>query len=175
VITIGEVPADDGELGKLRDDLRADLLIRYPEEGADTDAHLAPGIRFLLMRKDGAAIGCCALQTNAESGLDGLELKRMYVVPGSRGTGAANLLLAAAEQLARDMGASQIYLETGTGQPEAVRLYERNGYTGIPLYPPYVESVLSLSYAKALGSGAPAASVMSVTSVTSAESVRRAG
>lgn len=150
VIKIEQVPADDEALGKLRQELRADLTARYPEDGADSDDHLAEGIRFLLMREDGVAIGCCALQRNEASGLDGLELKRMYVVPTSRGTGAAGHLLAAVETLARELGAPQIYLETGTRQPEAIRLYERNGYQRIPLYAPYVESAMSLSYAKAM-------------------------
>ena len=74
----------------------------------------------------------------------------MYVVPTSRGTGAASLLLEAAEALARDLGAPQIYLETGTRQPEAIRLYERSGYREIPLYEPFIGSSLSVSYAKTM-------------------------
>jgi GNAT superfamily N-acetyltransferase len=148
VITIEPVPADDEELGKLRQELRADLSARYPEVGADSDDHLTGGIRFLLLRENGVATGCCALQRNDDSGLDGLELKRMYVVPTSRGTGVAGRLLAAAEALAQRLGAPRIYLETGTGQPEAIRFYERSGYTRIPLYAPYVGSPLSVSYEK---------------------------
>jgi putative acetyltransferase len=150
VIKIEQVPVDDEELGKLREELRADLTVRYPDDGADSDDHLSQGIRFLLMRDDDVPIGCCALQRNEASGLDGLELKRMYVVPTSRGSGAAGQLLAAVEALARELGAPQIYLETGTRQPEAIRLYERNGYRQIPLYPPYAESPISISYAKAM-------------------------
>ena len=152
MITIEPAPADDEELAKLRQELRADLSARYPEIGADSDDHLTEGIRFLLMREDGVAIGCCALQTNPHSGLDGLELKRMYVVPASRGTGAASRLLDAADTLARQLGAPRVYLETGTGQPEAIRFYERGGYTGIALYPPYVDSTLSLAYEKVFDS-----------------------
>ena len=148
VITIEPVPAEDEELAKLRQELRADLSARYPEVGADSDDHLTEGIRFLLMREDGAAIGCCALQQNPHSGLEGLELKRMYVVPTSRGTGAASRLLEAAEALARELGAPRVYLETGTGQPEAIRFYERSGYSAMALYPPYVGSTISLGYQK---------------------------
>jgi GNAT superfamily N-acetyltransferase len=151
VLKIEQVPADDAELGKLRQELRDDLTARYPDEGADGDNHLSAGIRFLLMRQDDVAIGCCALQRNEVSGLDGLELKRMYVVPTARGTGVAGQLLAAAERLARELGAARIYLETGTRQQEAIRLYERHGYSQIPLYPPYTESAISVSYAKTLG------------------------
>ncbi len=150
MLKIEQVPSDDEELAKLRQELRADLTARYPDVGADGDDHLSGSIRFLLIRRDGAAIGCCALQHNEESGLDGLELKRMYVVPTARGTGAAGRLLAAAEDLARELGAPQIYLETGFGQPEAIRFYERSGYREIPLYPPYAESAISVSYAKAI-------------------------
>ncbi len=153
MITIEPVPADDEELAKLRAELRADISARYPGIGADSDDHLTQDIRFLLMREGGAAIGCCALQPNPDSGLDGLELKRMYVVPTSRGTGAASRLLDAAEALARELRAPRIYLETGTGQPEAIRFYERSGYTGIPLYPPYVGSPLSVSYEKVIDAG----------------------
>ena len=150
MIKIEQVPADDEELGKLRQELRADLTARYPEQGADTDDHLNESIRFLLMSQDEVAIGCCALQRNEGSGLDGLELKRMYVVPAARGTGVANRLLAAAEALGRELGAPQIYLETGTRQPESIRFYERNGFGEIPVYPPFAGSALSVSYAKAL-------------------------
>ena len=151
MITIEPVSADDEELAKLRQELRADISARYPDDGADSDDHLTEGIRFLLMRDEGTVIGCCALQQNPDSGLEGLELKRMYVVPTSRGSGAASRLLEAAEALARELGAPRVYLETGTGQPEAIRFYERSGYTGIPLYPPYVGSPLSLAYQKVFG------------------------
>lgn len=150
VITIEPVPADDEELAKLRQELRADISARYPGVGADSDDHLTEDIRFLLLREDGTAIGCCALQPNPDSGLEGLELKRMYVAPTSRGTGAASRLLEAAEALARELGAPRVYLETGTAQPEAIRFYERSGYSRIPLYPPYLESTMSVSYEKAL-------------------------
>ncbi len=151
VITIDEVAADDTDLAVLRRALSDDMAARYPEQAPDGDDHLAADIRFLLSRRDGVALGCCAIQTNAGSGLDGMELKRLYVVPEARGTGAAQSLLETAEALAARLGAVQIYLETGIRQPEAIRFYERNGYSEIALYPPYVGSTLSISYAKALG------------------------
>jgi hypothetical protein len=41
-------------------------------------------------------------------------------------------------------------LETGTGQPEAVRLYEREGYHPIPQFGDYIGESTSLCFAKAL-------------------------
>ncbi|WP_067460094.1 GNAT family N-acetyltransferase [Actinomadura macra] len=66
-----------------------------------------------------------------------LELKRMYVASDQRGTGVSTALLSAVEGAARSLGAPRIVLQTGDRQPDAVRLYERAGYTRIPIFPPY--------------------------------------
>lgn len=151
------VPADDGALDVLLCAYFKELAGRYWEEETSWDefqAELTPSVRFLLAREagpGGAALGCCALQENAKSGLQGLELKRMYVDPAARGSGAAKALLQAADALARDLGAAQIYLETGVRQPEAVRFYEREGFTEIPRYPPWEDAELSVTYARKVG------------------------
>ncbi|MGH6654070.1 MAG: GNAT family N-acetyltransferase [Actinocrinis sp.] len=142
--------AHDARLAVLRRALSDDMTARYPEFEPDSDDHLTANIRFMLACRGVAALGCCAIQTNAGSGLDGMELKRMYVVPEVRGSSVAQMLLGSAEFLAAQLGAAQLYLETGVRQPEAIRFYERNGYSRIPLYPPYTESALSVSYAKSL-------------------------
>jgi GNAT superfamily N-acetyltransferase len=134
-----------------------ELAGRYWEHEASWDefqAELTSSVRFLLAREaggDGAALGCCALQENAKSGLPGLELKRMYVEPAARGSGAAKALLQAADALAQELGAPHIYLETGLRQPEAMRFYEREGFTEIPRYPPWVDEELSVTYARRVG------------------------
>ena len=153
VIEVGPVAADDEVLGVLLRAYFKDLGARYWEEETSWDefqAELTPDVRFLLARGagGGAALGCCALQENPKSGLDGFELKRMYVDPAARGTGVAGALLGAADALARELGAPQIYLETGVRQPEAVRFYEREGFAEIPLYPPWIGMELSVAYAR---------------------------
>ncbi|MDL4771547.1 GNAT family N-acetyltransferase [Actinomadura xylanilytica] len=82
-----------------------------------------------------------------------LELKRMYVDPGHRGHGVSSALLAAADEAARDLGAARIVLQTGDRQPEAVRLYERAGYTPIPVFPPYDRLSYSACFEKVIGAG----------------------
>ena len=157
-IEVGPVPADDEVLDVLLRAYFKELAGRYWEEETSWDefqAELTPSVRFLLAREageGGAALGCCALQENAKSGVDGLELKRMYVEPAARGGGAARALLRAADALARELGAPQIYLETGLRQPEAMRFYEREGFTEIPRYPPWVDMELSVTYARRVGS-----------------------
>lgn len=157
MVDVEQVPSDDEALDVLLRALFKDLAGRYWEDEMTWDSYRAevtPDAVFLLARETGggAALGCCALQKNPKSGLQGLELKRMYVDPGVRGSGVASALLQAADALAGRMGEPQIYLETGTRQPEAVRFYEREGFTEIPLYPPWIGMDLSIAYARAVGS-----------------------
>jgi GNAT superfamily N-acetyltransferase len=81
---------------------------------------------------------------------DELEIKRMYVVPGSRGSGVADELLASMEQVARDEGAGRVVIHTGDRQHAALRFYDRHGYTPIPVYPPYEAVTYSLCFEKVL-------------------------
>jgi putative acetyltransferase len=95
----------------------------------------------------GEAIGCGALRAlDAESA----EVKRMYVVPGSRGSGVAPALLNALEDAARERGWTTLKLETGVAQPDAIRFYEREGYHRIPRFGHYADWDISVCYAKAL-------------------------
>jgi len=58
----------------------------------------------------------------------------MFVRPEARGSGVADLLLAAAEQYARGDGASLIRLNTRSDLVEARALYAKHGYQEIPPY-----------------------------------------
>ena len=62
------------------------------------------------------------------------EIKRMYVAPEARGRGLGRALLAALEDLARDLGYAVARLDTGAEQPGARRMYERAGYESVPDY-----------------------------------------
>jgi GNAT superfamily N-acetyltransferase len=93
------------------------------------------------------AVGCGGLRT-----LDPThgEIKRMYVIPEARGTGVSTAILSALEGEARSRGWSRLVLETGDQQPDAMRFYEREGYTLIPNFGYYADSPLSVCYEKAL-------------------------
>ena len=54
-------------------------------------------------------------------------------------------------------GWSRLVLETGTGQPDAVRFYTREGFTPIPKFGYYADSADSLCYGKTLAPHDPAA------------------
>ncbi|MEV0613505.1 GNAT family N-acetyltransferase [Nonomuraea sp. NPDC050404] len=145
-LTITHVSGDDPRIRRLVRDLDADLAARYPTALDEIVARLDPASRFLLAELDGQPAGCCAVQPL----LGGAELKRMYVTPQARGRGVARRLLAEAEALAIALGHTEIRLETGVHQPEAIALYTRAGYTPIPVYPPYAYDPLSRCYAKPL-------------------------
>lgn len=137
--------------------LNAELLGRYPEEGAThfrLDAgEVAPGRgAFVVAWGAAGAIGCGAVRRldDAVAGVAAAELKRMYVVPSARGARVGAAILAALEGEARALGVTRLVLETGERQPEALTLYRRAGFVAIPRFGEYVGSALSLCMAKTL-------------------------
>ena len=132
------------ESQELLRELNTDLIRRYrgdghrPSMGADT----LKVVSFLVARDDaGRQLGCVALRRRDDGSL---ELKRMYVRQEARGTGLADRLLAEAEGRARALGAERVKLETGLAQPEAMAVYERNGYEPIEPYAERLDRVLAV-------------------------------
>jgi GNAT superfamily N-acetyltransferase len=103
---------------------------------------------FVLVRlDDGAAVGCGGLRRlDDTSG----EVKRMYVAPASRGSGAADTVLDALEAHAAEFGWTHLRLETGDRQPDAVAFYRRRGYERIANFGPYADSSSSLCFEREL-------------------------
>ena len=83
---------------------------------------------------------------------DTVEIKRMFVAAEFRGRGFARAVLARLEELADEMGARRIVLETGLKQPEAMALYATSGYERIDGFGHYRDQPLSASFGKALAS-----------------------
>lgn len=132
--------------------LNAELLLRYPEEGAthfDLAAEeVAPGRgAFVVAWRDDRAVGCGAVR-RLEA--DVAEIKRMFVAETARRAGIAGRILARLEDEARALGITRLVLETGERQPEALALYRRAGFVEIPRFGAYVDSALSLCMAKTL-------------------------
>lgn len=57
-----------------------------------------------------------------------VEIKRMFVEDSQRGKGIASAMLANLETWARELGYEKSVLETGKGQPNAIKLYQKYGY-----------------------------------------------
>ena len=66
-----------------------------------------------------------------------MEVKRMYTIPGHRGKGIATKVLNELEKWASELSYQKCILETGWRQPDAIWLYEKNGYSRIPNYGKY--------------------------------------
>lgn len=157
--TIDLVPFDDEEAAALRAAQRAELDFRYGsddhEPGTVPSAVDVPV--FLVARTTdtataGTPIACGGLRPLGPELFDGtaVEVKRMYVDPAARGSGVAAAVLRELERHAARLGAERVVLETGTMQPDAMRFYEREGYTAIPRYGHYADSELSVCYERAL-------------------------
>jgi GNAT superfamily N-acetyltransferase len=79
------------------------------------------------------------------------EVKRMVVDPAQRGRGLGRAVMLELERIARSADVRRLILQTGDRQPEAVGLYEALGYTPIPIYDPYAETMpFSLCFEKTL-------------------------
>lgn len=140
---------------RLRTAQREELDARYgcSDHEPGTLPSAADITTFLVARDgSGTALGCGALRLLEPGSAGGrrAEIKRMYVEPAARGTGVAVAVLRGLEAEARALGVTELLLETGTGQPDAIRFYEREGYTVIPNYGPYVGSAISVCYARTL-------------------------
>jgi GNAT superfamily N-acetyltransferase len=92
---------------------------------------------LLALAEDGIPIGHVALRRLG----DEWEVKRLIVTTGARRRGVGRVLLGAVEDIARRNGARRVILQAGDKQPEAVAMYERLGWTPIPVYEPYVETM----------------------------------
>ncbi|MDA2804139.1 GNAT family N-acetyltransferase [Nocardiopsis suaedae] len=153
-IIVQDIPWDHPTGSALRLAQEQETLERY---GGDTEAGPKPSSEdaaaFLLATDGatGAAVGCGGLRRLDASTY---EIKRMYVAPEWRGRRIGGLLVRALEEHARGLGALCMRLETGAEQPEAMRLYERCGYTRIDRFGPYADCELSVCYERVLD-GAP--------------------
>jgi GNAT superfamily N-acetyltransferase len=119
----------DAELQPLVAAQEAEVMARYGVD--DAGPGLSPDTPCLLARLEERPVGCVALgQLSDAVG----EVKRMYVDPAARGHRIGRLLLHGVEALARARGYRVLRLETGTQQPEALRLYDSAGWQRIECY-----------------------------------------
>ncbi|MFD4416010.1 MULTISPECIES: GNAT family N-acetyltransferase [unclassified Streptomyces] len=103
-----------------RDELEREIAARTGAEFAAPDGVL------LVARYDGEPGGTAGVRMlDATTG----ELSRVFVRAELRGKGGAAVLLAAAEEAARALGAERLILDTRSDLIEARALYARHGYT----------------------------------------------
>ena len=105
------------------------------------------GAAFVIARMDGGAVGCGAIRPLSRQIA---EVKRLYVRPQARRAGVARAIMHELEQLARAGGFSEIWLQTGLPQTDALRLYESLGYTRIAGFGDYKDEPDNVCFGKRL-------------------------
>ena len=90
-------------------------------------------------------ISCGAIREHSSTMM---EVKRMYTLPEYRGKGLATKVLNELEKWASELSYQKCILETGWRQPDAIRLYEKNGYKRISNYGKYAGIENSVCFEK---------------------------
>jgi ribosomal protein S18 acetylase RimI-like enzyme len=102
------------------------------DDRATVTAYLEPPSAVFLAFDRGVPVGIVAFRPlepppgGAET--SACEAKRLYVRPGYRGRGVAEMLLDAFERHAHEQGFGEIYLDTRADMSAALALYVRRGY-----------------------------------------------
>lgn len=97
--------------------------------------------------EEGVAVACGAMK---ELDRNTMEIKRMFTSPAHRAKGLASQVLAELETWAKESGYTVCRLETGKRQPEAIAVYQKNGYIQIPNYGQYAGVENSICFEKKL-------------------------
>jgi GNAT superfamily N-acetyltransferase len=87
--------------------------------------YAAPDGCFMLVRRDGAVVGCGAIRRFSESAC---EMKRLYVMTGRRGEGVGRMIVGALIDRARSLGYRSMLLDTLPAMKSAQALYVSFGF-----------------------------------------------
>jgi GNAT superfamily N-acetyltransferase len=145
-------PFDGPSARALIDLVQQEYVERYggPDDTVLDAAEFAPpNGEFVVLYLDGEPVACGGWRTLQEWP-GAAEIKRMFVVPAYRRRGLARFVLVALEDAARAAGLTQMWLETGMRQPEALQLYQSEGYQPIDGYGHYRDAPLARPMGKKL-------------------------
>ena len=149
-ITLVAVPWTHPHPGRLRDQMDAELAPRYADLRAQRGPRRAvdpSSVRVTYVAYDGERpVGTAALRLAHGKH----EVKRVFVAATHRRLGLAARLLGALETWALDAGVRRIVLQTGIRQPDAVALYQREGWQPIEPFGEYAGDTISLCFSKEL-------------------------
>jgi putative acetyltransferase len=140
---IVEFASGDGDIADARTlfreyqhSLEADLVgtQNIDDEIASLPGKYAPPLGALILVRDagGATIGCGAVRPLERPG--SCELKRLYVRPAGRGSGAGRALMNAAIGFAAKAGYREMLLDSLPTMKEAIGLYRSLGFREVAPY-----------------------------------------
>ncbi len=118
-------------------DLIASVLTEYglgsEPQGADRDVYEVEkyyqqtGGEFWVIEQNQQLIGTAGFYP-IKRGNRAVEIRKMYLLPEARGKGLGKFLLLQLEQIIKQKGFKEIWIETASVLKEAVQLYEHSGY-----------------------------------------------
>ncbi|WOC31775.1 MULTISPECIES: GNAT family N-acetyltransferase [Caproicibacterium] len=146
-IAAEDIQSEDARL--LIDELSMVLLQMTGSDGRSTFCYtdMADARSVFAVARDaqGNPLGCGALRRWSE---DTAEIKRMYARKNAQGVGSK--LIAFLEQSAQNFQFERVQLQTRVVNQNAVRFYERNGYSQIPNYGIYEHLSEAICFQKEL-------------------------
>ena len=101
----------------------------------------------IVLYENNIPVGCGAIKKFDDTSA---EVKRMYTLTETRGKGVATKVLLELEKWAKELNYKYTILETGKRLPDAIALYQKNGYEIIPNYGQYVGIENSVCFRKEL-------------------------
>ena len=149
LITTKRTQSSDENFCSLVFQLDMDLNKRYNNAQSEYDKYNKIDLieTVIVAYSDNKAIGCgCFKQFDERI----VEIKRMFVHPEYRGKGISKIILSQLEDWAIELGFTKSVLETGKGQPEAIGLYTRIGYSLIDNFGQYTDMPNSVCFEKKL-------------------------
>jgi GNAT superfamily N-acetyltransferase len=145
------VGVDDPDARALQGRQIAEMAERYGGGGPaalQSDEFEPPEGCFVLGTIDGTAQACGGFR-HLSPGV--AEIKRMYVDPAARRRGVGARLLGFLEEQARAVGYGELWLETGSEQPEAISLYVSAGYRPRAAYGEFKHDPRNRCFSRELG------------------------
>jgi ribosomal protein S18 acetylase RimI-like enzyme len=106
----------------------------------DPAQFVRPQGEFFLVLQRGEPVGCGGIRRIADAGGPGsgtrvrFEVKHLWLDPAARGSGHGRALLRHLEDVATDLGADEVVLDTNASLTAAGSLYRSNGYSEIAPY-----------------------------------------
>ena len=147
MIKLVRTNAENKDFIELVKQLDADLAIRDGNEHAFYNQfNKIQNIKYAVVAyEEDIPVSCGAIK---EFDPTTMEVKRMYTIPTERGRGIASNVLKELEKWTKELSFHKCILETGKRQPEAIRLYTKNGYRSTPNYGQYLGMDNSVCFEK---------------------------